>query len=64
MERMEKLSGWLSGAAKPTFKQLEEFAAATHTPLGYLFLTEPPTETLPIPDFRTVGGCSSSSPQP
>ena len=36
--RFPKLSEWESGAAKPTLRQLEAFANATTTPLGYLFL--------------------------
>lgn len=52
--RFTKLAEWESGEALPTFRQLEDFAKATHVPFGYLFLPEPPAEPLPIPDFRTV----------
>ena len=53
--RFPKLSAWERGTAKPTLKQIEKFAAATHTPVGFLFLQEPPVENIPIPDFRAGG---------
>jgi len=53
-KRFKQLESWLSGESSPTFKQLEAFAKATHTPFGYFFLPAPPDEPLPLPDFRTT----------
>jgi len=59
-----KLPTWVSGEERPTFKQLEKFAQATHTPFGYFFLQEPPKEFVPIPDLRTVGNQYIGHPSP
>lgn len=53
--RFPHLDAWESGARQPTLRQLEHYAQATHAPIGYFFLPAPPQETLPIPDFRTLG---------
>lgn len=60
--RFPRLDAWEIGEARPTLKQLEGFAQATHTPVGYFFLPEPPVERIPIPDFRTIR--SERLPQP
>jgi len=63
-ERFPKLEKWESGEAKPTLKQLETFARAARVSVGYLFLSEPPEEKLPIPDLRTIGGRGVRRPSP
>ena len=62
--RIPKLEAWKQGEAQPTLKQLEKFAKATRTPIGYLFLQEPPVESLPISDFRTIGNIDVNPPSP
>ncbi len=59
-----KLAEWESGAIQPTLKQAEAFANAVHVPVGYLFLSNPPEEAIPIPDFRTFPGQGVARPSP
>ncbi len=62
--RFKKLPEWEEGKTSPTRKQLHSFADAVHVPYGYLFLREPPEESIPIPDFRTVEGQPVKKPSP
>ncbi len=62
--RFPQLDAWTRGEKDPTFKQLESFAKATHTPIGFLFLPAPPVERVPIPDLRTVKNKSIAAPSP
>lgn len=61
-ERFPKLPEWIRGSRHPTFRQLERFAEATHTPVGYFFLPQPVEEPVPIPDMRTMAGVAIRRP--
>ncbi len=62
--KFRKLPEWEDGQTRPTLKQVEAFARAVHVPVGYLFLSEPPEEAIPIPDFRTFAGHAVTRPSP
>ena len=62
--RIPQLPAWEQGEAQPTLKQMEKFAKATYAPVGYLFLAEPPVESVPIPDFRTLASIRVNRPSP
>lgn len=62
--RFNKLSEWLAGERNPTLNQLKNFARATNTPFGYLFLDHPPEERLGIPYFRTGREDYPENPSP
>jgi len=64
VKRFPKFDQWCRKELSPTFKQLENFAKATYTPIGFLFLNNPPVEHVPIPDFRTVGNEAIDHPSP
>jgi Zn-dependent peptidase ImmA (M78 family) len=45
-------------------EHLERVAEKTHTPVGYLFLADPPEERLPVADFRRPAGGDPRRPSP
>ena len=47
-----------------TMAQANTLAEKTHTPLGFLYMSAPPEESLPIADFRTRGGEPLRDPSP
>ena len=58
------LAEWETEATQPTLKQVEAFAKATYTPVGFLFLQAPPVEKIPIPDFRAMDNERIGHPSP
>ena len=47
-----------------TFNEVDDLAKHTYPPVGYLYLSEPPDDSLPIADFRTRTGVSPQRPSP
>lgn len=62
--RFPELPEWERQERQPTLKQLERYARATMTPIGFLFLAHPPEERLPIPDLRTIADRGVVRPTP
>ena len=60
----EAVSAWEAGEKRPTFRQARRFAQALYVPFGYLYLSEPPVEEMPIADFRTIPGQPPRDPSP
>jgi Zn-dependent peptidase ImmA (M78 family) len=60
----EPVEAWLKKEKRPTFNQLEAFARRAMVPFGYLFLTRPPKEELPVPDYRTRKDQNVRKPSP
>ena len=48
----ERVLEW-EDSGRISVAQADRVAHHTHTPLGFLYLPEPPEDRLPIPDFRT-----------
>ena len=59
----ERVLAW-EHSGNITMAQSRRLAGATYTPHGYLFLSEPPDDNLPIADFRTRRGGALRDPSP
>ena len=60
----EAVMAWEGAESRPTFRQAQRLAQSLHVPFGYLFLTEPPVQELPLPDLRTLPGSQPGEPSP
>ena len=60
---LDRVREW-EQTGKISIAQIDKLAAKTYTPLGYLYLPEPPDESLPIRDFRTRSGDAPTRPSP
>lgn len=45
---------WQRGTKIPTYNQIEVASRDTRIPLGYFFLKTPPTENIPLLEYRTI----------
>ncbi|MDP3062354.1 MAG: XRE family transcriptional regulator [Chloroflexota bacterium] len=62
--KVETLAAWEGEEARPTFLQAQGLAKRLHISFGYLYLSTPPDETLPLPDLRTKPGAEPQRPSP
>ena len=61
--RPERVSEWETSGSI-TIAQADKLARCTYTPVGYLYLSEPPEDRLPIADFRTPSDEARRRPSP
>lgn len=60
---VDQLSSWETpGGAYPPFAKAQAFARALRIPFGFLFLSRPPANDLPLPDFRNFDRTYKPSP--
>jgi len=51
-----RVVAWEEGHEHPTFRQAHDLANYLSVPFGYLYLSAPPIEKIPLPDLRTLPG--------
>ena len=60
----EAIGAWEEAERKPTFRQAQRLAQTLNVPFGFLFLSGPPEQKLPIPDRRNFFGQEPPQPSP
>ena len=50
------VQAWERGAKRPSFSRAESISKKLRIPFGYLFLSNPPADDIPLPDLRTETG--------
>jgi Zn-dependent peptidase ImmA (M78 family)/transcriptional regulator with XRE-family HTH domain len=58
---VDEVEAWEASQSRITLKKAMDFARAVHIPFGYLYLSSPPKDLLPIPDLRRRGTMAPSS---
>ncbi len=62
--KVETVKAWEEGTLRPTYHQARKLARILRIPLGYLFLSEPPDDPLPVRDFRVKPDQPPRPPSP
>jgi len=57
-----KVEAWERGSQQPKFPKAEALAKRLRIPFGYLFLSKPPVDDIPLPDLRTETGERPENP--
>jgi Zn-dependent peptidase ImmA (M78 family)/DNA-binding XRE family transcriptional regulator len=60
----QKIEAWEKGDARPSFDEAQILAKKLYIPFGYLYLSQPPMENLPLPDLRTITKKAHNQPSP
>ena len=60
----EQIDSWERGGTRPPFGKAQLLANRLRIPFGYLFLSDIPAETTPLPDLRTLDGAAVPKPSP
>ena len=55
-KRFKEIPEWECGTLDPTYNQMQKLSDALHVPSGYLLMSDPPDEKLPVEDLRTFNG--------